>query len=294
MVQEPIALRSVRRRARADEWALVLEASGLHPVVEAGPGGFTIVVAAAEEAAALAALAAFERENAEHAPTAASLPPSLDPLAIPHALAVAAALVAFFVVTGVRRPESVWFARGAADAARLLAGEPWRALTALTLHADLGHVIGNAIAGAVFLAGVFRAFGFGLGAALVLAAGASGNAWNAALRAGAHEVVGASTAVFGALGVLAGRALVLGRARGLRGRAAWTPVAAALALLAMIGTEGERVDLWAHGFGLAAGLVLGGLAALGGARVGAPLVQRVAGAGAVAAVAASWWLALSA
>jgi len=288
---EAVALRRARRRASIDEAALVLEASGLHPLVTNGPDGFALLVPADEAAAAREALAAFERENPAPAP-APPPPTGLDPVAVPHALAVSAALVAFFVVTGVRRAGAPWFERGAADAARILGGEPWRAITALTLHADLAHVVGNAVAGAVFCAGVFRAFGFGAGALLVLLAGAGGNLWNAALRAGPHEVVGASTAVFGALGVLAGRALVEGRVRGLRGRAAFVPVAAALALLAMIGTEGERVDVWAHGLGLAVGVPLGGGAARLGPRLAAPALQRAAGALALALLAASWSLAL--
>lgn len=289
MEEALVELRRASRRSPVDEAALVLEASGLRPRIESGAGGFVLLVPAEEEAAAAAALAAFAREN--RTPEAPPPPaPVLDPHAAGHALAVAAALLAFFLVTGVRRPDAVWFARGAADAARVLGGEPWRVVTALTLHADLGHLAGNAVAGSLFLAGVFRVFGLGVGAALVLLAGSAGNLSNAALRAGAHEVVGASTAVFGALGVLAGRALVVGRGQGLRGRRAFVPLAAALALLAMIGTAGERVDIWAHGLGLAAGVPLGaGAAGLGR---GAKAVQRTAGALALAMVAGAWALAL--
>lgn len=286
-----VELRRARRRAPVDEAALVLEASGLHPQVGSGPEGFALWIPALEANAARAALAAFEHEN----PPPAWPPPApavLDPAAIPHALALAAALLAFFLVTGARRAGAAWFERGAADAARVRAGEAWRAVTALTLHADLPHVAGNAVAGALFLAGVFRAFGFGVGAALVLLSGVAGNLANAILRTGPHEVVGASTAVFGALGVLAGRGLVLGRGRGLRGRRAFVPVAAALALLAMIGTEGERVDVWAHGFGLAAGLGLGALASGLDAALASPRAQRLGGAAAVAGVVAAWALAL--
>jgi rhomboid protease GluP len=291
MEDVPVELRRARRRAPVDEAALVLEASGLHPFVEGGSEGFALFVPAEEAAAAHAALAAFARENT--APEVVRPPaPVLDPHAAGHALAVAAALLAFFLVTGVRRPDAIWFARGAADATLVLGGEPWRVVTALTLHADLGHVLGNAAAGSLFLAGVFRVFGLGAGGALVLLAGSGGNLWNAAARAGPHEVVGASTAVFGALGVLAGRALVARRGLGLRGRRAFVPVAAALALLAMIGTAGERVDVWAHGLGLAVGLPLGAGAAWLGAGLGAPAVQRAAGALAAATIAGAWALAL--
>ncbi|MEB2343471.1 MAG: rhomboid family intramembrane serine protease [Deltaproteobacteria bacterium] len=291
MDDAPVELRRAPRRAPVDEAALVLEASGLHPQVLSGPEGFALWVPALEANAARAALAAFERENPPPARPAPP-PPALDPAAIPHALGVVAALLAFFLVTGARRAGVVWFERGAADAARVRAGELWRTVTALTLHADLPHVVGNAAAGALFLAGVFRVFGFGVGAALVLLSGAAGNLANAVLRPGPHEVVGASTAVFGALGLLAGRGLVLGRGSGLRGRRAFVPVAAALALLAMIGTEGERADVWAHGFGLAAGLGLGALASGLGATIGSPRTQRLGGAAALAGIAGAWALAL--
>src|SRR5205823_3241225 len=58
------------------------------------------------------------------------------------------ALVAFFFVTG-ERSDNRWFALGSADAARMHGGEWWRALTALTLHADLAHVASNAFAAAL-------------------------------------------------------------------------------------------------------------------------------------------------
>ena len=107
-----------------------------------------------------------------------------------------------------------------------------------------------------------------------------------------HSTIGASTAVFGALGLLVGHALVWRRAA-RRGRPAWLPIGAALALLAMLGTEGERVDLWAHGFGLATGVALGAIA-LGAARelarvARAPGDQRRERAGAIAI---AWTIAL--
>jgi len=154
-------------------------------------------------------------------------------------------------------------------------------------------VLGNAIAGAVFLAGVFRAFGAGLGGALALAAGATGNLLNAWIHRGAEHVsIGASTAVFGSLGLLAGRALLRGRALGARGRRVWTPVAAALALLAMIGTEGPHVDLWAHACGLATGLGLGIAATLLDLGRVPRALQWTAGAAAIALLLSSWALAL--
>lgn len=286
------ALRTAERRSRADEWALVLEASGLHPVAARTALGWAVFVPAAEVETARAALETWERENPRVEPTPRNTD-ALDSSPIAHALTVAAALLALFLVTGPRRPDAIWFERGAADAVQVLGGEPWRVVTALTLHADVGHVVGNAVAGSLFLAGVFRVFGFGAGSALVLATGAFGNGLNAAMRGSEHIVVGASTAVFGALGLLAGRGLARGRARGLRGRAAFLPIAAALALLAMIGTEGERVDFWAHGFGLAVGIGLGAVAtALRTRSLARPVLQRGAGALTLAILVGAWVLAL--
>ena len=113
--------------------------------------------------------------------------------------------------------------------------------------------------GALFLSGVFRSFGAGVGVALALAAGGLGNGANALLRAAAHSTIGASTAVFGALGVVVGERMVR-RRRSAAGQGAWIPLGAGLALLAMLGTEGERVDVWAHALGLLAGVGLGAAA----------------------------------
>ena len=291
-----VAIRSTRRRALADEWALVLVAEGLHPSLAGDSGGFVLALPGEEVERARVLLEAWEsegRERAAEAAAAARPDPSHDPRATLHALAVAAGFAAFFLWTGPADPGMAWFARGAADAARVGGGEPWRAVTALTLHDDAAHLLGNAIAGALFLAGVFRAFGAGLGGALALAAGAAGNLANAWIHRGAaHLSIGASTAVFGALGLLAGRALLRGRALGARGRRAWTPVAAALALLAMIGTEGPHVDLWAHACGLAMGVALGVVATLCGWSRAPRALQWTAGAAAIALILASWTLAL--
>jgi hypothetical protein len=61
----------------------------------------------------------------------------------------------------------------------------------------------------------------------------------------------------------------------------------------MLGSEGERVDLWAHGFGLAAGVALGAVAAqLPARRLVSPALQSIAGALTMAVIACAWWLAL--
>jgi len=275
------------RQRRADEWALVLQAEGLDAAVRRGREGWLVETRRGDAAHARALLDAFEREN-QPAPARALAP--LPPFPLASAAAASIALLWLFAWTGPRAGGSAWFAAGSARAARIVAlGEWWRALTALTLHADLGHVLGNVLAGSLFGGSACARFGTGVGAALLVAAGALGNLANAFYhRASGHDSVGASTAVFGAIGLLAADALVAGRMpRG--GRLA--PFGAALGLLAMLGTS-QRADFGAHLFGLAAGFALG----VPAARLlpAAPRLawQALAGAAAAAALTAAWTLAL--
>jgi membrane associated rhomboid family serine protease len=283
-------LRRSRRREQADDWALALASQHLRPTVQGDAGGFCLSVPDEEVEHAEAVLAAYDAEN-RSTPAAKRLDP-VDAASLRNASLVSAALLVFFLVTGPRNAAVAWFERGSADASRILDGEPWRVVTALTLHADGPHVAGNALLGAIFWSAVSRSLGPGLALLSVTAAGATGNWINAWLRTGAHVSVGASTAVFGAVGILGGLGLTRRLHLGERGRRIWIPVAAGLGLLAMLGTGGERVDLWAHAFGLFAGVGFGiGAGPLAQRRPG-PLWQWSAGLLAVAVVVSSWLLAL--
>src|SRR3989338_6813109 len=77
-----------------------------------------------------------------------------------------------------------------------------------------------------------------------------------------------------------------------RGRRAWIPIAAALALLAMLGTGGQRVDVWAHLSGLLLGGVLGILIAFVAPRPPGLRVQWTCGSAALAVLIYCWTLAL--
>ena len=116
--------------------------------------------------------------------------------------------------------------------------------------------------------------GPGVGLWLVLLAGAGGNALTAVAHRADHISVGASTATFGAIGILAALRIVGGRTGSSR-RKWWVVVAAGLALLALLGT-GPHADILAHLFGFLVGGGLGVIARAHAAATGA-------GAGAVAA-----------
>jgi len=266
----------------------VLASAGLSARVRRGPEGFVLGVPADEAERATEALSAYESENRD-------LPRHPEPVEGGNGfagLAVSAALLAFFLLTGPRNAAVSWFERGSADAERILLGELWRTVTALTLHADGGHVLANALFGALFIGAVCSALGAGVGCALVLLSGAGGNLLNALLQGSHHVSVGASTAVFGAVGLLSG--LSVARRRQLRspGRPAWVPIGAGLAILAMLGTTGERVDLWAHLFGFLVGGALGIPVGFALSRPPTAAVQWIFGSGALMVLVYCWALAL--
>ena len=274
----------------------MLTAEGLSPSVRRGPEGFVLGVAVDEAERAADVLSAYVSENREReSRREQESRRKPEPIAAGSAfagLAFAAALLVFFFVTGPRNPAVIWFERGSADAERILLGELWRALTALTLHADLGHALANALFGALFLGAACGALGAGVGCALVLLAGAGGNLANALFQDPHHVSVGASTAVFGAVGLLSGLGVARRRRQRSLRRHAWVPIGAGLAILAMLGTTGARVDLWAHLFGLLVGGVLGIPVGVALRRPPGPLTQWIFGSTALLAILYCWGLAL--
>jgi membrane associated rhomboid family serine protease len=259
----PEVLRATASPTLAGDWSLVLASAGIdHRVVE-GAGAFMLVVAPADGPAARAALAAFDAESVPRAmPPAPDLGPSV------LGVLASAALLAMFVVTGPgdARVPSVWFGVGAADAARILHGQWWRVVTALTLHADVMHVVGNVIACLIFVSAVGRWLGAGAGALLVVVCAAAANGLTALWhRHDAFVSMGASTATFAATGLVVGLQLWRRWRYDERRRYFWLPLGAGLALFAMLGTS-ANADFGAHLFGLGVGAAVGTGVAAAGAR----------------------------
>ncbi len=270
---------------RAEECGLVLEAIGIACRIHETEGGWAILVAARDARRAGRTLAAYEAENREQAAVGGAAPPEYGRNWLGSV--VAAFLVLAFVATGPREGRSVWFERGSASAQRIVSGELWRAVTALTLHSDPVHVISNAAASVILITAVGWWLGPGVGIWLVLLAGAGGNALTALAYGSRHIAVGASTATFGAVGILASRQIVARRRRPWSRRTGWVAVGAGLALLAMLGT-GAGTDILAHFFGLLVGGALGMGAALILGRPPGRFVQWLLCLAAAAFVLACW------
>lgn len=250
-------IRYVGTQDRADEFALVLAATGLpYQVARSAEGGYLLGVPAGAAAAARRALQTYDAES-KAASREAPPPPDRGTNAL--GAGVALGLVAFTMVTGYweREPPSRWFTVGVADAALIRGGAWWRAITAMTLHANVMHLLGNVAATLIFIGAAGRWMGAGVAAVAILLAGTGANLLTAWTEPPSHLSAGASTATFAALGLVAGLQVVRRwRGGGAIRRRAWVAAGAGLALLAMLGM-GAQADVYAHGYGLGLGTLLG-------------------------------------
>ncbi len=245
-------------REKLDSWSLVLDSQGIPYRVVRRPDGWSVAVRSDHVERVVSLIEQYESENPPETSEVARLAGKGRTY---FGLYVAVGLALFFLVTGPSSSTSHWFTEGTAVSELIRQGEIWRGVTALTLHADFAHILSNTLSTALFLTAVAQVLGPGLGASLVLASGALGNVVNAWVQGPGHRSVGASTAIFGAVGILAGVALARRQRLG-SWRGAWAPVVAGLALLGLLGT-GESTDIAAHLFGFTVGLGLGIVAGFG-------------------------------
>jgi rhomboid protease GluP len=167
------------------------------------------------------------------------------------------------VIFHLQQTDSTLSDRGASSSMGFMEkGEWWRPFTALFLHADLGHILGNLASGALFGMLVSKSMGPLKGWAMILLSGAIGNAITSAMTYPESFLsIGASSAVFGALGILSGVGLV----ENFREKVSmpWVrvlaPLMAGFVLLGWLGgaAPGSRTDVLGHVFGFSAGAVLG-------------------------------------
>ena len=268
-LKDPVTLYHAPTRPRCAEYALVLRAVGIACEVLPVDGGFALTVAGRDAVRGREQLGLYRAENPPR-------PPRPDPR---HRLADGINCASLYgatilILDLMQRHQAFsldWWEAGKAQAWLIRDGEWWRTLTALGLHADPVHLAGNLLFGIAFgfLAG--QLLGWGLAWCGLLLAGALGNALNALIQPASHTSVGASTAVFAALGILAFHAW-----RGRQGPVnRWVPVGGGVALLAFLGMGGERTDIFAHATGFGAGGLLGVLIAQLGDRLG-PLLRHQA------------------
>ncbi len=251
MSGEVVASTAKRRKLR--EWRLVLNALGIPHFVEAGEGGMRLIVVKEEALAQRAReeIALFEEENRDW-PSRPQAVPEQEPH--PPTWIILAFFALFYLQTGGWDGQSFWFDAGAADARRFLHDHQWwRAVTALTLHADVVHLAGNLLIGGTIIHFIAAILGTGLAWTAVIFCGAMANGVNMFFHGSGHVSVGFSTAVFAAVGILA----AMNCWRHGQWKGVLLSFGAGMSLLAILGTSGERVDLGAHLWGFVVGFLAG-------------------------------------
>jgi rhomboid protease GluP len=288
---EFVAIRSGVGRREAEQLALVLAAMGIGCRLVAGPNGVALCVAPDEADSAREELDAYERENAPRREPARGMRTAFHGL--PAAAFYAMVLLFFF---GAERRDTLsidWLAVGAAQSGQIRHGAWWLTVTALTLHLDHGHLLSNLVAGMVIGALTAQLLGQGLAWLAILLTGAVGNALNAVFQAPDHTAVGASTAIFAALGIVSGYTRQRRMASWRGGLRRLAPLAAGIMLLVHLGFGGERTDVGAHVAGFVVGAVTGwAIGRYSGEVPSGPFAQRVYGVFACCFLAFAWLVAL--
>ena len=237
------------------EFGLVLEAMGFDSHVTQSGNRFYLLVEEHLAERAFTQLRLYVAENAEKEVLAKPLRPFAEGY-------IGAYLYAFvlLLVAGLESASFMghgWQSSGVAHSEKIFTGEWWRTITALTLHADAAHLIGNIGFGALFGLMVSQYIGRGAAWFSILMAGAIGNGLNAYFYQTLHLSIGASTMVFAALGILGIFAINDRNTYFQTGLRRWAPLFATIALLGFLGASGERTDLMAHLLGYASGCMVG-------------------------------------
>lgn len=282
-------------KSRARSMALVLDSRSIPCCIEPDGTAWQLLVPEQQLESARRELHLYEDAN-RNWPPAMPAPRQLIGNTLPT-LSVLILLATFHNLTllGLSLPDHGiidLYELGAAHSADIRGGKLWQCVTALTLHSGPVHLLANLTIGGAFIMLLCRELGSGLAWSLLLASGALGNLINAWVQSPDHRSVGASTAVFGAVGILVAISTMLYRQQIQRRRL--IPVAAGLALLAILGTEGKQTDLGAHLFGFITGVLCGVTAEFLMGKYGRPgaALNFLLAFLSMALVLGSWWAAV--
>ncbi len=266
-VQEELGLPPLDQ-VTALHWALALQAQNIPHKVRPGWPGYKIQVPPGRLEEATTELRAFARENPSAVEIADLRKPEFTWGELPGVLWSLSIVTVFLTLTGAENTIGAlfvdWHHRGGGDTGLMAAGQWWRAFTSLTLHADIAHLVGNVVLGGSFLLLLARQVGLGTAWFLAVYSAGVANMAKLAVFSAGYRFLGSSTAVFAALGALAGVRLVrLGRQLLLKKA---LPFAAGVMILAFLGVgteeEARKIDLAGHFMGFGAGFVFGALYAL--------------------------------
>ncbi len=240
----------------ASEWSLVLAACRIPHRISPGSGQYDIEVDLTDCALAVEQIRAYQHENQDWPPEQTSRAGTGSAAETVWTAALLTALMSCAFDPDFAAASKC----GAARAGMIMHGEWWLAVTALTLHADPAHLLGNMLAGGFVMVHAANFMGSAMAWFLALCSGIAGNMLNAAMQPADHVSIGSSTAIFGLIGAVSAYRTVRKPWRGVK--VALTPLGAGLALLGFMGSSGGNADLGAHLWGFLSGLALGGIAGM--------------------------------
>jgi rhomboid protease GluP len=288
--------RSARQRA-CDERSFVLDAVGIENEIELDGDAYAVRVEAPSQALALHHLWQYEKERGAVRLVEPQF--AMQPHAWRGALVYALLLLVVPLAVAQGWLPVDPYTVGVMDPAQIRGGEWWRGWTALTLHWDATHLLGNLLAGMLLGYSAAQIWGNGRAWALVVFAAAMANLTEAASGGAPYVSAGASTAVFATLGLVAAWSWRTRRRYAHNWMRRLVPLVAGVAVLAMLGSgEGEpagndHTNVVSHALGFVMGALAGVLVATErGSRWLAAIPSPVAAAIAIGQVLVAWTLAV--
>jgi rhomboid protease GluP len=310
-MQQPVVVFRAASRRACEERAFVLTAVGIDSQVDIESDGYCLLVEQPVLAHAQHHLWQYEEERHRRPPPAMPLRPQPGAWRGSLFYCIVLLLPPILLAQGLFRVDP--YESATLHPGLVRDGEWWRALTALTLHWDFQHLLGNLGGGALLGYSAAQVWGSARAWLLVLVSAAAANFIEALLGVSGNYVsAGASTAVFAALG------LVVAAAWRARGRhvgsplARWAPLVAGLAMLGFFGAgssvpvagmplpqplpfeEPVSTNVLSHLLGFICGVVVGAITSgVRGSRMLGALPAWAAVAGTLAPLLLAWLFAQS-
>lgn len=259
LFRERLALSKIDAQ-RIWDWSLTLWAMGIDHLSRQEGAGPCLLVSLDDRDRAVQEISCYELENKSQGlqRTESMSVREQGSAGMESTLWAMFALGLFHLLTISNRFAGIdWIARGGLEPAKVLAGQWWRLLTGLFLHADLAHLLGNVLFAFIFISILAREMGPALTWCLLLSGSVLANYCSVLIKSDQMMSIGFSTAVFNALGILTGRRMVgvFGQHRPFRSLV--VPLGSGMGLLAFLGTAGKHTDLVAHFCGFAMGMLIG-------------------------------------
>jgi membrane associated rhomboid family serine protease len=243
---------SARSKKQAMDWSLVLASQGIAAIINRTENGWELIVERNELQRAEAAIDQYITENRRWQWRREL--PGVDLMFHWGAAWWVFGIVAFYYWSTVRFPAMKSAGMVENDAVRH--GQWWRLFTAVTLHENPAHLIGNATTGFLLLGLVMARYGQGIGLLTAFMAGVAGNCAGALIYPANYGSLGASGMVTGALGMLTVQSFAHWRQSRFAAPFLSRAIAGGCLILVLIGFSPEA-DKVAHVAGFLAGAIFG-------------------------------------